>query len=78
MVTLKVHTDAFKKLEGQKVRIPVGAFVAGGSIMYYALRNDRSPSQQGHNEKAPQLLEEFGALAGFFTSLTTLNQRWQF
>ena len=43
MVTLKVHTDAFKKLEGHKVRIPVGAFVAGGSIMYYALRNEAQP-----------------------------------
>ena len=43
MVTLKVHTDAFKRLEGQKVRIPVGAFVANGSIMYYALRNEAQP-----------------------------------
>lgn len=43
MVTLKVHTDAFKKLVGQKVRVPVGAFVAGGSIMYYALRNEAQP-----------------------------------
>lgn len=47
MVTLKVHTDAFKKLEGQKVRIPVGAFVAGGSIMYYALRNEAQPLTAG-------------------------------
>ena len=47
MVTLKVHTDAFKRLEGQKVRIPVGAFVAGGSIMYYALRNEAQPLTAG-------------------------------
>lgn len=43
MVTLKVHTDAFKKLVGQKVRVPVGAFVAGNSVMYYALRNEAQP-----------------------------------
>ena len=36
MVTLKVHTEAFKKLVGQKVRIPVGAFVNKGAIMFYA------------------------------------------
>ena len=33
MVTLKVHTEAFK-LVGQKVRIPVGAFVNKGAIMF--------------------------------------------
>ena len=44
MVTLKVHTDAFRKLEGQKVRVPVGAFVANGGIMFYALRNEAQPT----------------------------------
>lgn len=43
MVTLKVHTDAFRKLVGQKVRVPVGAFVANGGIMFYALRNEAQP-----------------------------------
>ena len=43
MVTLKVHTEAFKKLVGQKVRIPVGAFVANGAIMFYALKNEAQP-----------------------------------
>ena len=43
MVTLKVHTEAFTKLVGQKVRVPVGAFVANGSIMFYALRNEAQP-----------------------------------
>ncbi len=43
MVTLKVHTEAFKKLVGQKVRIPVGAFVAKGAIMFYALKNEAQP-----------------------------------
>ena len=45
MVTLKVHTDAFRKLVGQKVRVPVGAFVNGGAIMFYALRNEAQPIQ---------------------------------
>ena len=43
MVTLKVHTEAFKKLVGQKVRIPVGAFVNKGAIMFYALKNEAQP-----------------------------------
>ena len=43
MVTLKVHTDAFQ-LVGQKVRVPVGAFVANGGIMFYALRNEAQPT----------------------------------
>ena len=43
MVTLKVHTEAFRNLVGQKVRIPVGAFIASGSIKYYALRNEAQP-----------------------------------
>jgi hypothetical protein len=45
MVTLKVHTDEYRKLEGQTVRVPVGAFVANGAIMYYALRNEAQPIQ---------------------------------
>jgi len=43
MVTLKVHTDAFKRLVGQKVSIPVGAFASKGAIMFYALRNEVQP-----------------------------------
>lgn len=43
MVTLKVHTEAFRNLVGQKVRVPVGAFIASGSIKYYALRNEVQP-----------------------------------
>ena len=39
MVTLKVHNgDHYKKLVGKPVRVPVGAFVANGSILYYALK----------------------------------------
>lgn len=43
MVTLKVHTEAFRKLVGQKVRVPVGAFAAKGAIMFYALKNEAQP-----------------------------------
>ena len=39
MVTLKVQDgEAYRKLAGKPVRVPVGAFVANGSIMYYALK----------------------------------------
>lgn len=45
MVTLKVHAgDAFRKLIGKFVRVPVGAFVAGGEIRYYALKNEPNPT----------------------------------
>ena len=43
-VTLKVHAvDAFRKLVGQQVRVPVGAFVAAGNIQYYSLKNEPLP-----------------------------------
>ena len=44
MVTLKVHTDAFLKLVGQKIRVPVGAFSADGIIKFYALKNEVQPT----------------------------------
>ena len=44
MVTLKVHTDAFLKLVGQKIRVPVGAFSADGTIKFYALKNEVQPT----------------------------------
>ena len=44
MVTIKVHAgEAFRKLTGQFVRVPVGAFVADGQIRYYALKNEAQP-----------------------------------
>ena len=65
MVTLKVHTEAFKKLVGQKVRIPVGAFVNKGAIMFYALKTKRNPSR--HLErKSPRTLETVPGVAGFY------------
>lgn len=44
MVTLKVHAgESFRKLIGQFVRVPVGAFVAQGAIRYYCLKNEAQP-----------------------------------
>jgi hypothetical protein len=44
MVTLKVPKgEAYRKLIGQAVRVPVGAFVANGAILYYALKNEPLP-----------------------------------
>ena len=45
MVTLKVQVgDAYRKLIGQFVRVPVGAFVANGAIKFYALKNEATPT----------------------------------
>ena len=45
MVTLKIHAaDAYRKLVGKFVRVPVGAFVAQGAIRYYALKNEPIPT----------------------------------
>lgn len=42
MVTLKVHQpESYRKLVGQHVRVPVGAFVAEGQIKFYALKNEQ-------------------------------------
>jgi hypothetical protein len=39
MVTLKVSDgEVYKKLTGKPVRVPVGAFIANGAILYYALK----------------------------------------
>lgn len=39
LVTLKVAVgEAYRKIVGKQVRIPVGAFVSGKSIVYYALK----------------------------------------
>ena len=39
MVTLKVASgEVYQKLVGKHVRVPVGAFVMNGSIMYYSLK----------------------------------------
>ena len=44
MVTLKVHQlGAFKRLEGQRVSVPVGAFVSGKNIQFYSLKTEPEP-----------------------------------
>lgn len=44
MVTLKIHkSDVYRKLVGQFVRVPVGAFVSNGQIQYYSLKNEALP-----------------------------------
>lgn len=44
MVTMKVlKGEVYRKLVGQHVRVPVGAFVANGAILYYALKNEPMP-----------------------------------
>lgn len=44
MVTLKVPKgEVYRKLVGHQVRVPVGAFVANGAILYYALKHEPTP-----------------------------------
>lgn len=45
LVTLKVEAgDAYRKLVGKQVRVPVGAFVAAGSVQFYALKGQSAPA----------------------------------
>jgi hypothetical protein len=44
MVTLKVPSgEAYRKLVGKHVSVPVGAFVANNAILFYALKNEPNP-----------------------------------
>lgn len=44
LVTLKVEQgDAYRKLVGRQVRVPVGAFVSGSAIQFYALKGQHAP-----------------------------------
>jgi len=46
LVTLKVEKgEPFRKLLGQPVRVPVGAFVAGNAVQFYALKGQTTPTQ---------------------------------
>ena len=47
MVTFRVHAgDAFRKLVGQSVRIPVGVFVNDQrKLQFYSLKADSQPKQ---------------------------------
>ena len=40
MVNLKVADgEVYRKLQGKPVRVPVGAFASGGSIIFYAFKD---------------------------------------
>lgn len=44
LVTLKVeHPDAFRSLLGRSVRVPVGCFVSGTAVQFYALKGQAAP-----------------------------------
>lgn len=44
MVTLKVQAgDAYRKLQGKFVRVPVGMFVKDGQALWYALKTETQP-----------------------------------
>ena len=44
LVTLKVDAgEPFRKLLGRPVRIPVGAFVSGSAVQFYALKGQTAP-----------------------------------
>lgn len=45
LVTLKVETpDAYRALLGRPVRVPVGAFVSGTAVQFYALKGQGAPT----------------------------------
>ncbi|WP_101050404.1 MULTISPECIES: hypothetical protein [Macromonas] len=44
MVTLKVRSiDSFRRFLGQRVSVPVGAFVSGKNILFYSLKTEPEP-----------------------------------
>ena len=44
MVTLKVHAvESYRRLQGQRVSVPVGAFVSGKNIQFYSLKTEPEP-----------------------------------
>lgn len=46
LVTLKVGTpEAYKSLLGRPVRVPVGAFVSGSTVLFYALKGETTPEE---------------------------------
>jgi hypothetical protein len=46
LVTLKVETpEAYKALLGRSVRVPVGAFVSGSAVQFYALKGQTAPQE---------------------------------
>jgi hypothetical protein len=48
LVTLTVDApEAYRKLLGRSVRVPVGAFVVGGAVQFYALKGQGQPEEAG-------------------------------
>ena len=44
LVTLKVDAiAAYRSLKGRPVRVPVGAFVSGNTVQFYALKGQQAP-----------------------------------
>jgi len=44
LVTLKVERgEAYRKLIGKPVRVPVGVFASGGALQFYALKGQSGP-----------------------------------
>lgn len=44
MVTLKIQSgEVYRKLVGKQVRVPVGVFIANGSLLFYALKTEPTP-----------------------------------
>lgn len=44
LVTLKVENgEPYRKLIGRPVRVPVGAFVSGSAVQFYALKGQGAP-----------------------------------
>jgi len=53
LVNLTVEDpDAYRSLQGRMVSVPVGAFVASGSVLYYALKGQH-PILAGEAPAAP-------------------------
>lgn len=49
LVTLTTDTpDDFKRLLGRPVRVPVGAFVSGTAVQYYALKGQKPEPIPAH------------------------------
>lgn len=48
LVTLKVENgEPYRKLAGRSVRVPVGAFISGSAVQFYALKGQGAPEVAG-------------------------------
>lgn len=48
LVTLKVEDgEPYRKLAGRSVRVPVGAFISGSAVLFYALKGQGAPVVAG-------------------------------